>query len=372
MSTTTTTTTMTMRQWQHTKGGRPSEVLHLVDDAPRPQLASCGDDEVVVRITHVALTPPVTARLIPSYGAVDPLGAFMRRPAVPEVDFSGIVTDIIGTNAKEKYKKGDRVFGLVAPHFGNIREGVLREYLRVHCSNIAKVPKNITLQDASCFAANGITAYRAIIDREHVHEGARVFVHGGSGACGMMCVQLARQAVGTSGYVVTTCSPSKMEMVKSLGVVDEIIDYTAVDLPSHLSTHFKERPFDYIFDTVGNDHSLYTKSPTYLKQTGTFNLIGLMEFGKTYLDVAWRVAGLIGAYVLPSYLGGVPRPFTFESTKNLKLDSFVPRLLPYMEEGSLRTVIDSVYTFDNALEAYDRMASGKAAGRVIIELVNEK
>ena len=87
-----------MKQWQFSKSGVPRDVLTLVD-VPIP--STCADDELLVKISHVSLNAAFTYRLMAYYGVFSPLGALLGRPAVPEMDFSGIVCDLKGSKAKE-------------------------------------------------------------------------------------------------------------------------------------------------------------------------------------------------------------------------------------------------------------------------------
>ena len=42
----------------------------------------------------------LTYKLMAHYSLVDPIDAFLRRPAIPEIDFSGVVCDLKGKNAQ--------------------------------------------------------------------------------------------------------------------------------------------------------------------------------------------------------------------------------------------------------------------------------
>lgn len=123
----------------------------------------------------------------------------------------------------------------------DLGNGVLREYALVKYDHIIKVPENVSLKDAACFPATGrsnrqavtkrtisfvsnvlaYTAYCFIVERAKLKEGERIFIHGASGAVGVMAIQLARKVVGPTGRVVATCSPSKVELVRNLGA-DEV------------------------------------------------------------------------------------------------------------------------------------------------------
>ena len=196
--------------------------------------------------------------------------------------------------------KGDRVFGIGPTGIRDISNGVLREYILVKQDHMVKVPENLSLREASCFPCTGFTAYCFLVEKAKLKEGDKVFIHGGSGVVGVMAVQLARTIVGPTGLVVATCSPSKINTVRSLGAHEvrmlflekqssnvflfQVIDYTSTNLPDFLREHYSSRPFDLILDTVGNDHALYSNSPAYLAPSGLFCTIGIVDFGIIYFE----------------------------------------------------------------------------------------
>ncbi|CAF0796938.1 unnamed protein product [Adineta steineri] len=319
-----------MKQWQFTKAGNPRDVLTMVE-VPIP--TTCADDEVLIKISHVSLNSAIAYRLIAYYGIVDPIGAFMGRPAVPEMDFSGIVCDLRGANVTE-FNTGDRVFGIGPTGIRDITQGVLREYVLAKRDHIVKVPQHISLKDASCFTATGYTAYCFLVEKANLKKGEKVFINGGSGGVGVMAIQLARAIVGPTGLV---------------------IDYTSHVLPDYLREHYSSRPFDVILDTVGSDHALYSNSPDYLTPSGS-----------TVWLATKRILHLLSAMIVPVYLGGVPRRHAFEPLK--PNHSRMVALAKLVEEGAMKAVIDSTYKFSDALDAYDRLMSRKVTGKVVIEV----
>jgi NADPH:quinone reductase-like Zn-dependent oxidoreductase len=52
-----------------------------------------------------------------------------------------------------------------------------------------------------------------------------VFINGGSGAVGVIAIQLARTIVGSTGLVVATCSPAKSDIIRNLGA-DEVFFFS--------------------------------------------------------------------------------------------------------------------------------------------------
>ena len=50
-----------------------------------------------------------------------------------------------------------------------------------------------------------------------------MFINGGSGAVGVMAIQLAHTIVEPTGLVVATCSPSKNDIIRNLGADEMFI-----------------------------------------------------------------------------------------------------------------------------------------------------
>lgn len=61
------------------------------------------------------------------------------------------------------------------------------------------------------------TAYCFLVEKGKLKKGDKVFINGGSGAVGVMAIQLAHRIVGPTGLVVTTCSPAKSDIIRNLG-----------------------------------------------------------------------------------------------------------------------------------------------------------
>lgn len=111
-----------------------------------------------------------------------------------------------------------------------------------------------------------------------------------------MVVQMARNVVGGSGYVVGICSGKNIELVKnSWGgrgkrlrsrsaqhflqvtalTLHKVIDYTKHDSVSvHVKDVFESTPFDAIIDTLGHQ-ALYLGSPVYLVPGGVYSSAGI-------------------------------------------------------------------------------------------------
>lgn len=168
--------------------------------------------------------------------------SFLRaKPAIPELDFSGIVVDV-GSDvpASRNLAAGVPVFGsvLVGPHV-SAGIGSLAEYVVVPATGVVRKPENLTLEKAAGLGVSGCTML-ALMDRAKLEKGDKVLVNGASGGIGSMVVQLAKEAVGETGRVVAICSGANVEMVKKLGA-DEVRILISYDLNQILVSHRLQR-----------------------------------------------------------------------------------------------------------------------------------
>lgn len=200
-------------------------------------------------------------------------------------------------------------------------------------------------------------------------KGGNVFINGGSGGVGTFTVQLAKHVYGCD-YVVSSCSGSNADLVKSLGA-DEVVDYRKLG-PAGLSGHLKDwskrtgKTFDVIIDNVGNDSDLYWQSHHYLKaDKGSYVQVGgglgLSDFALLAKKMMW-----------PSILGGGKRRYQFVTASNKK-ETF-KSLGQWMAEGKLKCVIEDENRFDlrDAKRAYEKLDTGRLRGKIVIKMNSDQ
>lgn len=113
-----------------------------------------------------------------------------------------------------------------------------------------------------------------------------------------------------------------------------------------------------MLDCVGAQ-DLFVNSPQYVKPTGAVVNVGIQK-------TLWTPALALINQWLPTWLGGVPRRYFFFSTPPTRADAvYLARLV---EEGQLSVPVDSVFDMENAVDAYERVATKRARGKVVIKI----
>lgn len=204
----------------------------------------------------------------------------------------------------------------------------------------------------------GLTALQAIAPNVSDGKYNRVFVNGGSGGTGVFAIQIAK-ALGC--FVTATCPAANMELCKGLGA-DEVLDYTRVDVVAEMRG--KGKVYRLVVDNVGTPADLYWASNAFLVEEGAvFVQVGayfsLGEFKRVGGNALW-----------PTFLGGGRGRYDVFLAKPSRKD--LERIAGWMEEGKVRTVVDSVFKFEEAPEAFKKLKTGRAKGKVVVRMRYDK
>lgn len=314
--------------------------LTLVDSAPLP---TTKNGEHLIKVDAAAITTgellwPRPAELIESTPAVETAGTVVVAPST------------------SKFKSGDQVyFRTQYP-----RAGSARDYTIALESEMAIRPTNITAEEAAAVPVSALTAWQALLTKidlntllggqngEQLNRQFRVFINGASGGVGLFLTQLAHlagcQVVGTS---------TNEKLVRDMGA-DEVINYKKISITEWLKQH-EDHKFDLVLDLVGRDS----------------------------LDEAWHAAcehGLVLTFVPPADMQwkfDLDRPAGISSTVSGKFFLMEPngeqlqQITKLIEQGKLRSVVDSVYKLEDYQKAFERVSSGRAVGKVVLQVRSE-
>lgn len=205
-----------------------------------------GEKQVIVKL-HATSINPIDWKLREGY--LKEMLPF-DFPIILGWDAAGIV-DEVGEKVTD-FKAGDRVFA--RPETTN--RGTYAEYTAVDQHLLARIPDNITFEEAACVPLAGLTAWQCLFDFGNIEKGEKVLIHAGAGGVGTFAVQLAKEA---GAYVATTAGTHNVEFLKSLGA-DEVIDYKKQDFEKVL------KDYDFVLDSMGGE--IQKKSFTVLKEGG--------------------------------------------------------------------------------------------------------
>jgi NADPH:quinone reductase-like Zn-dependent oxidoreductase len=336
-----------MRAWQYeTASGGLENNLKLVTDAQLPSHDNLSPSQVLVRV-HAASINPVDYKMV----EMPVIGPYMvKLPATPGKDFAGIVAQVSPEN-NTNLATGQQVFGRIP---GQPRYGALGEYIIVDVGVDACVPlpAEISFEDGAAFGTAGTAAMQSI-KPFLPDKGGAVFINGGAAGTGTFAIQFSK-ALGAT-QIVTTCSTNSVQFCKDLGAT-ECIDYRTTNVVEALKNYGPI--FDVAVDFIGNPTNLYQQSHHFVKPDGQFIQIGATPN-------AAGIISLLAAQYQPKFLGGGTRKYAFLRSQNVKEDFELAA--KWMQEKKAMAIIDSVHEFEHAVEAYKKLKSGRAKGKIIVK-----
>lgn len=332
--------------WQHNGiQGKLESSLKLVDNVSH-DVATLAPDHVIIEVISAALNP--SDYKLPETPL---LGRFVvPQPATPGMDLCGRV---VGKHPSvTQFVEGQLVFGGVVSSLLAKGRGMLQKYTVLSAKGLAALPEGVEPDDAAAVGTAGTTAYLSLLP-DKVKTGAKVFINGGSGGCGIWSVQIAK-AMGHQ--VVTTCSTGNVDTCQQLGA-DEVIDYKKVDVIDYLKQ--KSHEYDIIVDNVGSGSELYNISSKILKAGGTYVQVGVGS------SLGLGTAGSVfRRSATPSFLGA---PNYHMVAMNNGTENLEP-IAKWMSEGKVKAVIDRTFPLEEVPQAYAYLREGHAKGKIVVHV----
>lgn len=312
---------------------------------PQPQP---GPHDLLVRVRAASVNP---VDLIIRSGRMKPILPY-KLPLILGSDLSGEVVAV--GSAVTRFKVGDQVFA----RMDKDRIGSFAEFALVNEQSAALKPANLTHVEAASIPLVGLTAWQALTEIGHVSKGQKVLIQAGSGGVGSIAIQLAREL---GAEVATTVSGRNEALARELGA-QTVIDYRTQRFDEVLSDQ------DFVLDTQGGD--VMERSFKVLRRGGTLVTInGLMtpEAVSDY-QIAWPIRLALRAAHLKNYRlarrYGVNFTYLFMHPDGQQLEV----LGEMLQKGTIRPVIDKVFTLDEAKDALAYSETGRATGKVVIEV----
>jgi NADPH:quinone reductase-like Zn-dependent oxidoreductase len=335
-----------MRAYLLVKGTTgPKDLKRTERPAPKP-----GPRDILVRMRAAALN--YRDQIIARDGR--PAGK-LQNESIPMSDGAGEVVEIGA--AVTRFKVGDRVTstfdqGWIAGPYGDKFypslgqdgvDGVLAEFAVFDQENAVRAPDGLSFEEAACLPCAAVTAWTALATGD-MKPGQTVLTLG-TGGVAVFAVQFAKAAGCT--VIATSSSDAKLEKVKALGA-DKVINYAKTpewDVAVREMTG--GRGVDHIVETGGAP--TLERSYRALANNGC---IGLIAF--SYASDKPPVLGLPRWGRMHRIAVG-----SRESFEAMNRAIAVNRIKP---------VIDRVFPFEQAIDAYEYELAGKHFGKVVISI----
>ena len=254
------------------------------------------------------------------------------------------VGDRVAANFSQKWLGGEPARAKLGASLGGPLDGMLSEYRALNEEGLVQVPDHLTDEEAATLPCAAVTAWNSLINMGELSAGDTVLVQG-TGGVSIFALQFAKLA--GARVIVTSSSDEKLERALKLGA-DFGINYT--------TTPDWDKRAKEITGGIGVDHIIevggagtFGKSLRAIKIGGHIGMIGNLAGNATEVNLVLilmqnlRIQGVM-----------VGSRDTFESMNRA------------IALHQLRPVIDRVFAFDEARQAFEHMKSGSHFGKICI------
>lgn len=346
------------RAWTYTGGGYPSGLKPSVVEVPRGcELKGLwSTPHMLVNIQSCALNP-VDIQMINLLSSLIPLKSWQGEKGVA-CDFSARVS----AGGRTGFKKNDEIFGLTLKPF-KYGGGALSEMAELDMSNTVAVlkPAEWSWAQAAAIPLVWLTARTCIANVEEYVEnspGKRLAVLGGSSATGIYTILLAKRR---GWKVITTSSAKNKDFVTATLGADQHVDYTSVSSVRSAIQAFEP---DAVVDCVGGTECVgLPSSKRYITIVGDKTGRTKMGGPATYYNLlSWHTPFQWARWARGQVGLGEKYDVVILDMKKEWLEEAKETLVPD------QIFIDSEFAFDDALKAFERLNTGRARGKVVINI----
>ncbi|KAF8649366.1 hypothetical protein AX16_005808 [Volvariella volvacea WC 439] len=259
------------------------------------------------------------------------------------------VGDRVCANFTLDHVYGDTNFKTSRTALGGAIDGVLTEYRTFPAHSLVRFPKHLSYEEASALPCATLTAYNALNGPSPVKAGDNVLILG-TGGVSTAGLQLARAAGAT--VFVTSSSDEKLAKAKQLGAT-HIINYKKVpNWGEEVLRLTNGVGVDHVIEVGG--YGTIEQSMKAVKMMGWLHTMGFRSKEKKNID--FLIEGLKKALIFRTLLIGSVSQFK--------------QLIRVLEANpdTTRPVIDKVFSFEDAIKAYQYLDSAQHVGKVVIKV----
>jgi NADPH:quinone reductase-like Zn-dependent oxidoreductase len=280
-------------------------------------------------------------------------------PIIPCSDGAGEVLAV--GHGVSRLQVGDRVAASFFPHWQDGRsspakirhalggdiDGMLAEEVVLHEDALVKIPPQLSYIEASTMPCAGVTAWNAMFESSNgIRPGDTVLLLG-TGGVSVLGLQLANAAGLRT--IITSSSDDKLQRARELGAHHTINYRTTPEWQEEVLRATHGAGADVVLEVGGQ--GTVNRSVASCAMGGSVAIIG-------------GVSGFGGEVNPAALLAGAKRMVGIFVGSRLMLE----QVMRFTATTGIQPVVDRVFGFDEAQEAYRYMESGSHFGKVVISV----
>ncbi|MDN5845038.1 MAG: zinc-binding dehydrogenase [Candidatus Nitrosocosmicus sp.] len=221
--------------------------------------------------------------------------------------------------------------------------GGFAQYTHLPEVNVAKLPENVSFEDAAAISMVGMTAWHMLVGRARIIPGQTVLIMGGTSGVGMAGIQIAK--LYNCNVIATAGNQQKMDKCLELGA-DNVVNHREADWYKKVRETTKKEGVDVVFEHIGKN--VFPQEVGLLKMGGTLVATGATTGYDSTIDLRFlffKGTNLLG------------------STQGTKAE--LEQVIYWTSKNKLKPLISTTLPFSNMVEGHVMMAGAEQIGKIL-------
>ena len=221
--------------------------------------------------------------------------------------------------------------------------GGFAQYTHLPEVNVAKLPENVSFEDAAAISMVGMTAWHMLVGRARIIPGQTVLIMGGTSGVGMAGIQIAK--LYNCNVIATAGNQQKMDKCLELGA-DNVVNHREADWYKKVREITKKEGVDVVFEHIGKN--VFPQEVGLLKMGGTLVATGATTGYDSTIDLRFlffKGTNLLG------------------STQGTKAE--LERVIYWLSKNKIKPLIATTLPFSNMVDGHVMMAGAEQIGKIL-------
>jgi alcohol dehydrogenase len=221
--------------------------------------------------------------------------------------------------------------------------GGFAQYTHLPEVNVAKIPDNMSFDDAAAISMVGMTAWHMLVGRAKIKPGQTVLIMGGTSGVGMAGIQIAKLYNCT--VIATAGNAEKMDKCSEIGA-DYVVNHREADWHKKVREITKKQGVDVIFEHIGK--ATFAQEVALLKMAGTLVATGATTGYDSTIDLRYlffKGTNLLG------------------STQGTKAE--LEEIIYWTGKGKIKPIIHTILPFSDMVKGHIMMANAEQIGKIL-------
>jgi NADPH:quinone reductase-like Zn-dependent oxidoreductase len=221
--------------------------------------------------------------------------------------------------------------------------GGFSQYTHLPEVNVAKIPDNVSFNDAAAVSMVGMTSWHMLVGRAKIRPGQTVLIMGGTSGVGMVGIQIAKLYNCT--VIATAGNKDKMDKCLEIGA-DHVVNHREADWYKKVRDITKKAGVDIVFEHIGK--AVFPQEVGLLKNGGTLVATGATTGYDSTIDLRYlffKGTNLLG------------------STQGTKAE--LEEVIYWTSKGRIKPVIHTILPFDDMVKGHTMMAKAEQMGKIV-------